>query len=163
MWRSTGAKFDLSFLSPPSNGAYRCKVVYDADIISVEYLPYVKKEIKTLKLVEADIEYSKKYLDRSEITRLLMSTGDTDDMIVVKNGLLTDASIANIALLRDGVWITPKTPLLKGTMREKLLRDGLLEEADILAADIAGFEAVAIMNALRGFEPLGGVNGVVRF
>lgn len=163
MHRSTGVKFELSFLSPPPCGTYRCKIVYDnVQIISVEYQPYVKKEIKKLKPVESGIEYSKKYLDRSEIAKLLMSADDADDIIIVKNGLITDSSIANIALLKNGVWITPKRPLLNGTMREKLLTEGLLKEVDIPAKNLAEFEAIAIMNALRGFEPLGNILDVVK-
>lgn len=161
MRRSTGVKFELSFLSPPCCGIYRCKVVYDREIVSVEYLPYVKKEIKKLKPVESDIEYSKKYLDRSEITELLAFANGVDDIIIVKNGLITDTSIANLALLKNGVWITPKKPLLKGTMREKLLTEGLLKEADIPAKNLAEFEAIAVMNALRGFEPLGNIPDIV--
>jgi 4-amino-4-deoxychorismate lyase len=158
MHRSVGVKFELSFLSPPPCGIYRCKVVYDnVQIISVEYQPYVKKEIKKLKLIESDIEYPKKYLDRSEITKLLKSIDDADDIIIVKNGLIADTSIANVALLKNGAWITPKKPLLNGTMREKLLMEGLLKEADISAKNLAEFDAIAIMNALRGFEPLGNI------
>lgn len=163
MRRSVGVKFELSFLSPPHCGIYRCKVVYDnVQIISVEYQPYVKKEIKKLKLIESEIEYSKKYLDRSEITKLLKSVDDADDIIIVKNGVITDTSIANVALLKNGIWITPKKPLLNGTMREKLLMEGLLEEADISAKNLAEFEAIAIMNALRGFEPLGNILDTVK-
>lgn len=164
MRRSVGVKFELSFLSPPPCGIYRCRVVYDnGQIISVEYEPYVKKEIKKLKPVESGIEYSKKYLDRSEITKLLMSADDADDIIIVKNGLITDTSIANVALLKNGAWITPKRPLLNGTMREKLLMEGLLKEADIAAKNLTEFEAIAIMNALRGFEPLGNIPDIVKF
>jgi 4-amino-4-deoxychorismate lyase len=160
MRRFGGKDFDLSFLSPP-NGVYRCKVIYAEDILSVEFLAYEKKEIKTLKLVESDIAYSHKFVDRKDIENIFALRGEADDILVVKNGLLADTSIANIALLdKNGRWLTPKTPLLCGTMRQKLLNDGFLIEADIKASDICGFEGVAIMNALRKFEPLGRVEKV---
>jgi len=163
MRRFGGRDFDLSFLSPP-NGICRCKIIYAEDILSVGFLAYEKKEIKTLKLIESDISYSHKFVDRSDIEKLFALRGEADDVLVVKNGLLADTSIANIALLdKNGRWLTPKAPLLCGTMRQKLLNDGFLSEADIAAADISDFERVAIMNALRGFEPLGRTEEVIRF
>lgn len=163
MRRFGGKDFDLSFLSPLS-GICRCKVIYAEDILSVEFLAYEKREIKTLKIMESDISYSHKFVDRSDIEKLFALRGEADDMLVVKNGLLTDTSIANIALLdKNGRWLTPQAPLLKGTMRQKLLNDGFLIEDNIELKDLTNFEGIAIMNALRGFEPLGRVEEVVRF
>lgn len=161
--RSIGKRLDLSFLTPPSDGVYRCKLIYDKEIISAEYLPYVRQKIKTLKIVESDIDYGLKYLDRGAIERLCTQKSDKEDILIVKNGLLTDTSIANIALSKNGVWLTPKNPLLKGTMRQRLLNDGFLQEADISVKEIFDFEVVAVMNALRGFEPLGNTKDVIRF
>lgn len=156
MLDSVGKRFDLSFLTPPTNESYRCKVVYENDILSVEFLPYVKREIKTLRIVESDIDYSRKFVDRKELDRLFGLRAEADDVLIVKNSLLTDTTIANVAFLdKNGIWNTPKKALLKGTMRQKLINEGFLKEVDISVEDIKKFEEVAIMNALRGFEPLG--------
>lgn len=163
MLKSVKMEFDLSLLEPPQIGAYRCKIVYGDEIVSVEYTPYIKREIKRLKVVSSDISYDFKYLDRREIDALYAAKGDCDDVLISKNGLLRDTSIANIALLKNNRWLTPSEPLLAGTMRQKLIDTGFLTEAEISIAEIGGFEAVAIMNALRGFEPLGAASDVIRF
>lgn len=55
----------------PPKGLYRAKVIYDAERISTHYYRYRPKSITTLYLVEADIDYSYKYLDRAPFTKLL--------------------------------------------------------------------------------------------
>ncbi len=159
-----GIRFDLSFLAPPQEGIYRCKVIYKSEIVSVEFAPYIRREIKTLKPIESDISYPRKFVDRSGIDKLFLQKDDADDILIIKNGLITDTSIANVAFLdKSGRWITPKTPLLHGTMRQKLLEDGFLIEGDIEAQSLMDFEEVAIMNALRGFESLGQVKTAIKF
>jgi len=164
MRRFGGKHFELSFLSPPAHGIYRCKLIYSEDIASVEYSVYEKKQIMTLKPIESDISYSHKFLDRSGIDALFEKRDKADDILIIKNSYITDTSIANIAFLdMDGNWLTPKTPLLLGTMRQQLINNGFLAEKDIKIEDIGNFTEVAIMNALRGFESLGQVNDVIRF
>jgi len=156
MFESSGKKFDLYFLRPPISALWRCKLIYAATIISVEFTPYIKRKIKSLTLIESNISYSSKFVDRKELDALFEARGAGDDTLIVKNGLITDTTIANVAFLNDNdIWLTPKTPLLKGTMREKLLEEGFLKEADIEAKNLQLFKTIAIMNALRGFEVLG--------
>lgn len=164
MLESSGQEFDLSFLKPPLDGVYRCKLIYKDKIESVEFLQYVKKEIKTLKIVNANIDYSKKFLDRNAIEALSALRDGCDDILIVRDNKITDTSIANVAFLdKDGKWLTPKYPLLKGTMRQKLLDDGFLKEAEVSIDDICEFKKVAVINALRGFEPLGDTHYVIKF
>ena len=164
MLDSSKKEFDLSFLKPPTDGVYRCKLIYKDKIESAEFLPYVKKEIKTLKIVSVNIDYSKKFLDRNALEALFALRGDCDDVLIVKNGKITDTTIANTAFLdKNGRWLTPKQPLLRGTMRQKLLDECFLEEVEINIDDIEGFQEVAILNALRGFEPLGALYDIMKF
>lgn len=164
MHRFNGKAFDLSFLTPPSKDTYRCKVIYADDILSIKFESYEKKTIRTLRPIESNISYPYKFVDRSDIEELFGLRGKADEIVIVKNGLITDTSIANIALLdKSGRWLTPKTPLLCGTMRQKLLNDRFLIEDDIELKNLANFESIAIMNALRGFEPLGRIEEVIRF
>ena len=69
--------------------------------------------------------YSLKLTDRSQINRLLKQKGNYDDILIVKNGFITDTSISNIIFYNGSKWITPAAPLLKGTCRDKLLKEGL--------------------------------------
>ena len=140
-------------LSPPPSSLYRCRILYSADSFEVEYIPYVKREIKTLKLVYDDaVAYSKKYENREAINKLFLKKESCDDILIVKNGLITDTSIANVAFYDGTLWITPSVPLLKGTTRERLLKEGKIEQNDIKVEDINKFTKVAVMNAMVDFD-----------
>lgn len=73
--------------------------------------------------------------------------------MIIKNGLISDTTIANIAIYLDGIWITPKKPLLKGTTRDRYLKEGKLIEKDISAEDLKASK-IALMNAMIDFDIL---------
>ncbi len=150
---TTNRRLELApLLSPPRKGLYRCKVIYSDHIESIEYFPYRPRSIHSFKLVHSDsIEYRYKSLDRSALDTLFARRGKADEIIIVQNGLLTDTSIANIALLYKNSWLTPQKPLLAGTTRERLLERKKLQVAQIEAKDITKFEKIAIMNAMIDF------------
>ena len=76
------------------------------------------------------------------------------DVLIVRNNLLTDTSIANVALEKEGVWYTPRTPLLKGTKRALLLEQGVLTECDIPSDEISSYSHIALFNAMIDFQSL---------
>jgi 4-amino-4-deoxychorismate lyase len=142
-----------SLLSPPKEGFYRCRVLYDTESISVEYIAYTKRKVTSLKVLVCDtIEYALKYEDRSAIDQLFKRRGGCDDILIVKNGLLRDTSIANVAFYDGKNWLTPKTPLLHGVTRERLLDEGKIKEADITLLEIKRFKKIALMNAMIDFD-----------
>jgi len=146
---------DLSILiHPPKKGLYRCRVLYAEELHTVEYIPYTAKEIYTLKVVPSQLEYNFKYANRDTLNALLHSHQDVDEVIIEKDGYLTDTTIANIAFYDRGQWLTPASPLLKGTMREKLLDEGFLHTKDIKKEDLSHFSKVALINAMVGFKIL---------
>ena len=133
-------------------GRTRCRVEYTSVVEKVEYFPYRIRDVKTLQLVNDDAaEYAFKYADRCVPDRNFALRGNADDVVIVKSGMLTDTSIANIALRKDGKWYTPKYPLLKGTRRAMLLSEGLIEEDIIMADSIYEYEKVRLFNAMIGF------------
>ena len=93
-----------------------------------------------------------KYADRDELNRLYEMRGDCDDIIIVKNGMLTDASSANITFLKNGRWYTPAKPLLQGTARARMISEGKLSVLNITADNISDFEAVRLINAMLPFD-----------
>ena len=143
-------------LRPPQLDApiVRCRVTYGAQIEQIEYLPYTPKPIEKLKVVRAAIDYPYKFANRSALNALLAAHPDVDEVIIEKEGLLTDTTIANIALFRDGIWYTPHTPLLEGTMRAKLLDEGKLYPAKITTDSLQTYTHLALMNAMIGFRVL---------
>ncbi len=142
-----------TYLDAPKKGLYRCRLIYNQHkIIDVEYIEYKKREIRSLKLVYDDeIDYSYKYSERNNINSLFSLRGDCDDILIVKNGFITDTSIANVALF-DGIWKTPKFPLLKGTTRARYLNEGKIIESGIKVSDIKNFTKIALLNAMVDFD-----------
>ncbi len=143
-----------SKIEAPKEGLYRCRIVYGEKINSIEYIPYTPKEIRSLKIVSSDIEYDHKYANRETLDALLISHPDADEVIIEQEGYLTDTTIANIAFYDEEQWVTPKKPLLQGTMRVKLIEEGLLKTADISKEDLQKYTHVALINAMIGFKIL---------
>jgi 4-amino-4-deoxychorismate lyase len=141
-------------LSIPQNSGkiIRCKVIYEQSVLSVEYSQYEPAKIRTLKLVDAGtLDYEYKYLDRDQLTSLI-DKRVADDILIVRNGCITDASFANIAFTDGKHWFTPDTPMLKGTMRENLLKTGIIQTERITANDLKQFKSFRLINAMLGFE-----------
>lgn len=137
----------------PTKGLFKCRIVYDTAILSIEVLPYTITPVTTLKIVEGNtIDYAYKYADRSALHQLFELREGCDDILIVKNGLLSDSYYSNILLFDGHHWITPNTPLLKGTMRQALLNDGKIKEATIQLADLRLFKKVKLINAMLGLN-----------
>ena len=110
--------------APPQIGIYRCRVIYSETIEAVEYIPHQDRDFQSLKIVEDyNIDYEFKYHNRNDINRLVTLKGSADDILIIKKGLVTDTSIANVAFWHQDKWLTPLTPLLKGTSRARLLTE----------------------------------------
>ncbi len=139
-------------LDPPRHGLYRCRVLYCDTVEKIEYLPYQEKDIRHFKLIHSNIDYTLKYADREDINALLTQKGSADEIIIVKDGLITDTSIANICFYDGAQWLTPRVPLLKGTTRQRFLDQGKLIEADISYTQIDTFEKIGLLNAMVGFK-----------
>lgn len=130
----------------------RCRVEYARNITQIEYIPYSLRRVSRLKCVDADtLDYRFKYADRSALNQLFERRGNADDILIIRNNLLTDTSICNIALWDGTCWVTPATPLLYGTMREKLLSQNRIQEKDIAVANLVDYQRIRLFNALIDF------------
>ena len=159
-YERTLARFESStihnlweFIQPPRDDAlYKLKLVYDAfGIIQTTYTPYTPRTINSIKLLEASLEYSYKSCDRSRIEELFSQRGTCDEILIVKNGLITDTSIANVAFFDGKMWLTPKEPLLRGTTRERLIEEGKISPAVISPKDLVHYGKMALFNAMIDF------------
>jgi 4-amino-4-deoxychorismate lyase len=148
-------KIDLSSrIQSPDKELYRCRIIYDQNIRSIEYIPYQEKQIQTLKIVTSNIEYKYKYADRIALNILLEKEDAYDEIIIEKDGYLTDTTISNIAFYSENRWFTPTHPLLEGTMRAKLLDEGFLHLKEIKKEDLNNYSQIALMNSMIGFKIL---------
>lgn len=133
-------------------GFYKCRIVYSTKIHFVEFIPYSFRIVRSLSLVEDDlIDYSYKYADRAELNALLTKS-DCDDIIIIKDGFVTDASSSNLVFEDKTGFYTPNTHLLRGTKRQYLLDNGIIQERIIEKEDIKKYDAVYLINAMIDLE-----------
>lgn len=136
-------------------GIFKCRIIYKDSIESVEFLPYGIRKLKSLKLVTADtLEYNHKYLDRTPIQEILLQNIDYDDVVIVKNGFVTDSSYSNLAFFDGRRWITPASPLLHGIRRQYLLDHDMIVEMDIRPENLGNFSEVSFINAMMDLGEL---------
>ncbi len=134
---------------PTSAGLIKCRITYTETIQKVQYQEYFTPNIASLKAVHSEnIEYQYKSTDRQELQQLYQQRSSADDILIVRDGLLTDTYFANIALYKKGNWYTPKTPLLDGTCRARLLEKGRIIARDIKVEDILDYKYITVFNAM---------------
>ena len=133
----------------------KCRVEYAGEILGITYGPYQMRPVRSLRLVVSDtVDYRYKSTDRTLLNDLFEQREGCDDILIVRNGLLTDTSICNIALWDGRSWITPASPLLCGTMRAYLLDKGCIFPENIPATDIRKYPRIRLFNAMIGFGEL---------
>ena len=134
------------------NGTVKCRITYTRTILNIEFDHYTPRRVRSLRMVNADdIDYHLKYADRNRLQDLCSRKGDADEVLIVKNGLVTDTSYSNIICLSAAGWLTPAKPLLEGVMRRHLLETGMIEEADITPDMLRpgnGISEVILINAM---------------
>jgi 4-amino-4-deoxychorismate lyase len=137
----------------PKKGFFKCRVIYGDTTLSIEFLTYLIKPIQSLKIVEPNlIEYDFKFENREALVDLYERRGSCDEVIIVKNRMVTDASYANLVFKHGNEWFTPSAYLLNGTMRQSLLDKGIIKEEAISINDIRKFEKVKLINSMLDWD-----------
>lgn len=131
-------------------GLVRCRITYGPDPESITFSRYKRRHVTSLKMVECNhIDYHLKRADRSLLDELFSLRGNCDEIIIIKKGLITDTSVSNLIFFDGDQWYTPETPLLKGTCRERLLKEGKIKEKHIRPCDLDQFSGFKMINAMR--------------
>jgi 4-amino-4-deoxychorismate lyase len=135
------------------SGRVRIRIEYDtAGHLHIEQFRYMRKEIRSIRLMHiSPTDYRYKYADRAWINAL-MKNSDADEILMIRDGLVTDASIANIVFFDGSDWWTPDTPLLKGTERSRLLEMGIIQERRISFLDFSDYLGFRLINAMLPWE-----------
>jgi len=145
----------ISFPAKYTSGVFKVRVVYGPVIEQIEVESYTFRTIQSLKVVHHEsIDYHLKYTDRQILQELYALRENCDDIIIIKNGLVTDSFAANFLFFDGKKWLTPNMPLLKGTKRQFLLDQGIISEMEIRETDIHNFEKVGLVNAMIDFEEM---------
>jgi 4-amino-4-deoxychorismate lyase len=136
----------------PQEGLFKCRIVYDTQAYQPEFTQYIRRELNSLKIIEMNLE-SKPYKpeDRTAYNEAFAQRGICDDVLISRNGLLTDSSYTNVAFFDGTNWFTPRTPLIFGVNRAELLEKGKLTEKDIKVEDLKDFQQIALFNAMIEF------------
>lgn len=131
-------------------GIIKCNIEYGPDILTIKFDYYEKRKISTLQLVTCNYaDYRLKYLDRTLLNTLLQQRGECDEIIIVKEGFITDTSMSNLVFFDGSHWFTPSTPLLPGTCRERLLSSSAIIERPVRVSDLNCYSGVKLINAMR--------------
>ena len=135
------------------NNIYKCRVLYSDDEYSIQITKYKKREIFSLKIVYDDnIEYDFKYENRASLDSLFNQRQGCSDVLIVKDGFITDTSYSNIVLFDGEEYFTPSTFLLNGTMRQRLLDDKRIKEREIKPEDLKNYKQIFLINALNSID-----------
>lgn len=128
----------------------RCRIDYNATQYHLQCFPYQRKTYQRFQPVICDdIDYHLKYSNRAIFNELLKQKGDCDEIMIIKNGKVTDCSIGNLVLRQGSQWFTPDSPLLIGTQRSKLLQERKIIEREILLSDLPLYQEIRLINALN--------------
>lgn len=138
---------------PKTEMRHKVRVVYTpAGITDVSISLYEMRRITTLRLVTDDnIDYSFKSTDRRALNLLSAQCQNEDEILIVKNGEVTDTSYTNVALSDGENWYTPAHPLLRGTMRAALLDEGRIIERPIFVSELNAYTEIMLFNAMIPF------------
>jgi 4-amino-4-deoxychorismate lyase len=133
-------------------GIVKCRIIYDIEIRKIQFSHYQAQAIRRLKLIESEILYDYKFIDRRGLENLKNQALPADDVLIVKANKLTDTSFANVLFLKNGQWFTSDSPLLEGVQRAYLLNQGWIEEGALSVDDLNDYEAFMLINALNDFD-----------
>ncbi len=137
------------------SGIWKLRVVYSKDIEEFTIEPYRKRAIKTIKPVDGgEIGYSFKYENRTGLEKLLSCKGEADDILIIKDGLVTDTSFTNVVFREGDKLYTPSSYLLNGVKRRAMLKEGLITEKVIRAEDIREYQQCYLINAFLDLYPV---------
>lgn len=140
----------LESIAKTSVGISKLRFIYDrTGIHDITCTPYMMRRISQLLLADGNaIDYSFKYEDRTMLDSMNRNSGKETEMLIVKDGFVTDTTYTNVAFNDGKQWLTPRKPLLAGTKRALLIEKSLITEHDIKPSDINNYHSIALFNAM---------------
>jgi len=156
LWNLTNAINLRKKLTIPKNyqdGLVKCRIVYSQEIEEITFQAYQIRTINKIKIIQSDtISYPFKFEERKELDTLFAAKDDGDEIMIVKNNLVTDAYYYNYVFQKGKQYFTPNQPLLEGVMRSSLILNNKIIKKDIFVTEIQEFDAIHLINAMT---PLG--------
>lgn len=130
----------------------KCRIIYSEEWESIEFLAYQVRPVQSVRLVENnEVDYSHKFEDRNVFEQMKDSVTE-DEIIIVKKGQIMDTSYSNLVFFDGENWITPRSFLLNGTMRQSLLKSKKIIEEEVNPKDLNRFHSFKLINAMMNLE-----------
>lgn len=145
---------DLEELLSPGmeNCKVKCSIHYHYEINSIAFERYIPKVIKCLKLIYASPDYNFKFSDRRSLNDLLSLREDCEEVLIVRNGYITDTTYSNVVLEKENSLYTPHLPILNGTKRQKILHEGRISEKEIKVNNLKDYNRIYLINSMLDIE-----------
>jgi len=132
---------------------YKLRIDYNKTGTYRTISEYLNKIPNTLRLLQDNtIDYSLKYGNRNHLNDLYNQRAGADDVLIIKNGHITDATYSNIIFTDGAKIVTPSTPLLHGTCRERLITENKIQKAEIRKDNLHQYNSFQLINALNDFN-----------
>ena len=134
-------------------GKVKLRISYGEKERQVNFQHYKTQMIRSIMLVHTPaLDYTYKMSDRRALNDLFALRGNCDDVLIVRNGRITDSSYANVVFFDGEQWLTPKNPLLQGTCRARLLAEGRIRPAVLTVESLTDFKGLKLINAMRDMD-----------
>lgn len=143
----------IKTISLPQKGLYKLRLSYGLDgKYKYEIIAYQYKSLKNFALVDIKGQrYYFKFENRDWINEALLQSGSAE-IIMHDAGFIKDSSYANIVFFDGSLWYTPAEPLLEGTQRAKLLKEGIIQAKAIHIEEINSFHSFKLINAMLDWD-----------
>lgn len=135
------------------NEVHKLKISYNYYSFEYNIQPYAQRKHKKFIINQImDIQYSHKYSDRSFFKLAKAKALPDTEILFYSNNQFTDSTYSNLIFLKNNQWLTPKSYLLNGCMRQFLLDQKIISETTISFEDLpkcSGFKLINSMNSLE--------------
>lgn len=132
-------------------GFFRCRLDYNAEHYTLMFSSYLRRDVRQFQCVYTrNLDYRFKYANRKRLEQL--KNLQTDEVIIINNGYVSDCTIGNLLFLKQGKWYSPADYLLKGTQLSALLAQGAVFLTRIRPEELWDYEALMHINALNPFS-----------
>ena len=130
----------------------KCRILYYDSIEEISFEKYIPRKISSLKLMEAFVDYPLKFANREPFNDLLAKKGDCDEILITRDGFITDTSYSNVVFSQGEKYFTPESSLLNGTKRQNLIRQGIISERVIHRDSLPEYDHIHLVNAMLDIE-----------
>lgn len=137
----------------PPKGLYKLRISYGLEgNFHFEIQPYQYKKVLNFALMDIEgQEYDFKFENREWINDVLKQSRK-DEVIMHAAGFVKDSSYANIVFFDGTQWYTPAEPLLEGTQRARLLKEGIIQAKAIHIDELDSFHSFKLINAMLDWD-----------